>query len=691
MISLNALTYPYQVLAPLVPPLLTLSLAYLATCLVLAVRSRDGGVARAALTAATASAAALLSASWLYAASGEFALIGLALFVAALAMGVGRGVAPAEGDPAPHWSGVAVIVAATAVKCVALGDFPAHLNAYSAESGLWGIATLDGAWPQGFFRGKEYDLVNGGQSPLHLPLSWVSVRLFGGTIYALRFTEVAASTGLLCILWVWLRGRLPGWWSVAALASFAFSPWHLAQSRMGTFFSASVALGLALLLIGDRLATSGRDRLSWWVAFGTCAGLIGYAYAPLKVLYLFFVVVTVGCALRSVRSGRAGWWRDPLAALTVLSVMIAIQLGWPPRFDEMFRRDFGPLATDTSVWHKTPADEVTAETQPLSVVTTNLTRNLGEWWQRTWSEHRILPWYAAALSAAVPTSVVLLLSSAYRVPALYFLIGVLPPLIIFPVQRRTLVLWPLVYVAAVLLARALAGLCAGLVDRGWWRTTTWALLVACGVTGTAYGLSTYAATNSMVGVGTYFGPEYRLEMLLEAERMLSSCRVYLVNATIEEKVVANVRLFEPARRVGDPDRFGFVEYTGEVLAVPRDMPICFFHLDRPDDPPQARGVLEELAKRFTGAMLMRRWAGDGSGTLLYQVLMVAAGERGVEGREDAPEQQATWKSQPRWTERTLDPAVGGSSRASVRRVPSGDGPVCFATEFRQSSEEEGLQ
>jgi hypothetical protein len=669
--SLKALTYPYQLIAPVVPSLLAGALLYLVVCLVLALVAATADPRRSGAAAMIAAAAVFLSAAWLYASSSSFALLGLVLFVVGLALGGVAPSAPAATRPAPLWTGLVVIAISTALKCVALTEWPDHLNAYSAETGLWGIYTLDGHWPAGLLRGKEYDLVNGGQSPLYLPLLAIVMRLLGGTVFALRMAEVVASTALLAVLWVWLRARLLGWWAPVALAAFAFSPWHLAQSRMGTFYSASVTLGLLMLWIAERLRGDRAGRVSWWLAFGFCAGLIGYAYAPLKVLYLFFIAVSFALGISQWRAGRRGWWRGPAAAWVVFAALVAVQLGWPPRFDEMFRRDFGTLATDTSVWHKTAADQVTAETQPPSVIAANVARNLGEWWRRTWSERRILTWYAPALTIAAPAAFLLLLRGAHRIAALYFLIGMIPPLIIFPVQRRTLVLWPLVYVAGVVAARELGHLCESLVDRAWWRGLTKVVLVATLAICSIHGLRVYATTNSIVGLGTYFGPEHRLAMIREAERMLASCRVYFVNATIEEKVVVSVRLFEPARRIGRGERFEFIEYDGNYLAVPRDEPLCFFQLSRPDDG-HGGDVMERLAENFRGAMLLRRWAGDGSDTLEYSVLMVSAGGAGVESREVEVREPIDIGRR------------GAPPPAMFQGVPAREGGYCHADEFQGS-------
>src|SRR5690606_17082743 len=124
-----------------------------------------------------------------------------------------------------------------------------------------------------------------------------------------------------------------------------------------------------------------------------------------------------------------------------------------------------------------------------------------------------------------------------------------PPLITYPIPRRTLVLWPLVYVAGVVAGRELARMCARQFDRPWWRATTWVLYGTSLAMATAHGLHVYVTTNSVVGTTQYFGPDHQLEMYLEAERMLPTCRVYFVNPTFEETMVASVRLFEPARRL----------------------------------------------------------------------------------------------------------------------------------------------
>lgn len=598
-----------------------------------AVQRSDADLGAAALIAA---ALAFLVARWLFTASEQPAMVGALLLTGGLILYRRPAAPPAR--PLPFWAGLVIITGATALKCIALDDWPLHLNEYSAETGYWGLRTLDGLWPRDFFAGKEYDLVNGGISPLHLPVLWGSVRLFGGTIAAVRFAEVFSSTVLLVLFWVWLRRHWRGGAGLTALAVYAISPWHLAQSRMGTFFSASVALGLTLLILAERIidgaapAERSAARLpgmAEWVGFGAAAGLIGYAYAPLKVLYAYFVLV-LGAALVSGRGRQRAAWRGPLAAGVVFGAILAVQLAGAARFEEMFRRDFGVLATDTSIWKKTADDQVTQEIQPVSVVARNLLRNLTTWWRTSWSERRVLVWYAPALTGAVVAALVLLWRGPHRVTALYCAIGMLPPLIIYPVQRRTLILWPLVYVAAVVGGWELTRICAARFARAWWHVLSWTLFGAGLIHASAHGLHIYATTNSIVGTGQYFGPDHQLDMYLEAERMLPRCRVYLVNPTYEEAIVATVRLFAASRRIVEPEPFGFFDFKpgDDRPDVLLDRPLCFFDLNRPDENDIEGGVVDGLAEHFLDGMILRRWAGDGSDTLFYNILMVPAQETG---------------------------------------------------------------
>ncbi len=579
--------WPYQAIEWSIAPLLWLLSSFLLLCLVAALRRQRG--ADAALVGGAL--VFLLARWWATLESGlaaPLAILGGVLVV------IGILAAPAS-PPAPRlpfWVGVAVALAALVLKSIALDTWPAHLNAYSAETGLRGLQALDGSWPRQFFSSKEYDLVNGGVSPLQLPLTWLSMKGLGGTITALRFAEVAASTALLLIFWAWLRVRLPGMSGLLALTLFATAPWHLAQSRMGTFFSVSVTWALLLLLLAERVAR-GRAALWQWALFGACAGGIGYCYAPINVLYLFFPLVLLAGA------GASGGMRGAAVATVCFAAVIAVQVGVPPRFDHVLHREFGALATDTSILRKTADGRVADELQPLGVIAGNGLANAATWWRRTWDEPAISSWYAVSLTIALPLAIAALASRRLRVAALFFLIGTLPPLLVYPVHRRSLIVWPFVYAIGAVVLGKLVAACGRSFDSPVWRGATGGLAFAAVLAAVLHGFFVYATTNSTVRTGTYFGPDHRLEMLLEAERLLPLCVVVFVNPTFEEEVVARMRLYEPARRSGG--RFDFAIAGADGVDPPPEEgdATCFLQLEVPDE---SKHGIREVMRRYPGGI-----------------------------------------------------------------------------------------
>jgi len=194
----------------------------------------------------------------------------IALIVAAYGVLIGHGARygwPAAiatvRDRRIAWLGLLIIAAAFALKCVALDRWPPNLNTYSAMTGEEGIRAIEGHWPPALFGIRGYPLAEGGQSPLHLPILVASLKAFGVGVFSVRFAEVVGSTILLLIFWAWVRTVLPAVWALATLAVFAFSPWHLAQSRFGSFYSLCTALALAMLWLGERTREVHRAWTAW--------------------------------------------------------------------------------------------------------------------------------------------------------------------------------------------------------------------------------------------------------------------------------------------------------------------------------------------------------------------------------------------------------------------------------------------
>lgn len=521
----------------------------------------------------------------------------------------------------PAWKGWIVVAASLGLKCLALDTWPPDLNAYAAWAGSDGLRALDGDWPEGFLRGKAFCLMTGGMSPLMLPVVYATMSWFGGNAFAVRFAEVLGSTLLLVCLWMWVRTRIRGYWGLLALAVFAFSPWHLAQARMGTFVSVSAALAIALLWCADRLSAEPRARAVWWAGFGLCCGLIGYAYTPLKVLYGFAVLVLAQATLWRRCSGEAGWWRAPLLALAFWFGLLAVQIGDLRQLDEMFRYDFGELATDTSIWHKTAGGEVTPQLQPPAVIAANLLANAREWVATVYSEPDILVWYAPALTLGAVAALAGLLHDHTRVVSLYFLFGLLPPLLIHPLERRGLIAWPLVYVIGVVLARELSRRGAGLLPQRWWQLAVHGTVLSGLLLASLHGLHLYATTNSVVRTWPYFGPCHQRALWQEAERLLATHHLVFVNLEEDLHPVVEMYLHEPAQRLGRVRPWEIIEIDAEQAELPvlrGEGPLAFLVLVD-TDAGAGDAILSRIQSMLPGGQLTRRLDGEEHLYSLYTV------------------------------------------------------------------------
>ncbi len=516
----------------------------------------------------------------------------------------------ADGTRCPLWLGFAVIAVAFAVKCIALDSWPANLNTYSAMTGEEGLRAVEGQWPASPFAIRAYPLAEGGQSPLHLSILFASMKAFGVTVFAVRFAEVVGSTLLLLILWAWVRSILPGFWALSALTVFAFSPWHLMQSRFGTFYSLCTALSLALLWLAER-TRDGRGR-TWprWVALGVCAGLISWAYAPLQVLYPFFVVVVVAGFLRP----RRRW--EPLLGVMAFVLLSAFQLSQGGR-DSLMRSNFGQLATDTVIWRKNTADLVLPEAQPLATVVDNFAHNAQLWFRDSFADVDILIWWAPALMVGFLYALRELWREPSWMRSAYFLIGMLPPLLIFPLHRRTLIIWPLVYVAGIRFCRDLVETAKESHVRPWMGRMTWLTVAVALVFTSLHGLRSYAVGNPATLVYPYFGPPHAYRMVDEAKSLVSTYDLLFVNAAIIGHVI-NISLYEPGRATGRQRAYEFVQirqdldYVSSVMRGGRKK--CFVFLN--DE--QHTGVGQTLQRVLSGGKLVER-RDDPNGPPLYSL------------------------------------------------------------------------
>jgi hypothetical protein len=541
--------------------------------------------------------------------SQAFVLIATAVMIAHAARYGCRTLLVSDTGRSPLWIGFAIIIASSAIKCIDLDWWPVNLNTYSAMTGEEGLRALEGKWPSPFFGIRAYPLAEGGQSPLHLPILFASMTLFGGTTLAVRFAEVVGSTLLLVMLWLWVRAALPRPWAATALAVFAFSPWHLMQSRFGTFYSLSAALSLALLWLAERTRDDRGRTWQVWIAFGVATVAISWAYAPLQVLYPFvFAVVGAGVLQRR------RW--QPLLAAGVFALVTGSQL--LQGGNALMRSHFGQLATDTVIWRKTAAGVVTRETQPLAVVIDNLAHNAQLWFRESLKDVDILIWWAPALVVGFIYALWELWRPTSWMRSAYFLIGMLPPLLIFPLHRRTLIVWPLVYVAGT-------RFCSDLVEaakecRGQpWMGRVAAVTVAVALTfSSLHGLRSYAIGNPATLVYPYFGTPHTHRMIDEAKRLLPKYDLLFVNPGIIGHVIT-VELYEPARAIERQRPYELVtvresdDFSKPVMRGGRKK--CFIYLNDK----QHEGIAQRLQADLPDGKLVERRGESPTGPPLYSL------------------------------------------------------------------------
>lgn len=133
---------------------------------------------------------------------------------------------------------------------------------------------------------------NNGREGLFINLQALSIRMFGKTIWSLKF--VAAATGILTVAGLYLLVRMLLNWQIAAISSFlmAVSFWHVLFSRLG--FRAIMAP--MLLTWGIYFFWRGlvRGRIGDFLVSGIIWGLGFYTYIAFRVMPLVLVMALVG-------------------------------------------------------------------------------------------------------------------------------------------------------------------------------------------------------------------------------------------------------------------------------------------------------------------------------------------------------------------------------------------------------------
>jgi len=502
-----------------------------------------------------------------------------------------------------------VLAATTLLKMSHLRAWPQILTDYAAMNGVAALPSEHG-WRDSIWLGQPNDLQSGGSSPLHFPVLWTLYRIAGPNPFSVRLAEVVGSTFALVFLWLWLSRALPGWWAVAALALVSFSPEHLAQSRMGTFQSASLAVALALLWLADRVAHPPPARWYWWGGLGLAAALIGYGYAPLRILYPLVAGVLIIHVASQPRAART--WLTALVAVVPLTVALAVQTFGTGGAARMFQG--GALATDAPIWKKASEDVVATQLQPWPVVAANFRANAVMFFDWLYEERRQQVLFGPACGFGALFAVASIVRGWGWVAPVYYLLGLLPPLLVHPVMRRGFVMQPLVLVAAVLFFQGYLIDSERLIRERWWRLICRAV-VAAGLACTAlYGLHQFAAENGPVGISPTFGTIYRQRLIERLLTVLPTHHIVLLNP-VSIRQGLEMELYEPARQLGNGPRYEFAQVnrgSDPQHYLRAGEPVCFAYLEESD----RSWIAGWLQEKLPGCRLEQPRA-EGTGRIMY--------------------------------------------------------------------------
>lgn len=175
---------------------------------------------------------------------------------------------------------------------------------------------------------KDMHTLGAYQSPLYGMVVELGLRLFGLTLFGVRFFPALIEFGALILTFFALRKYFPQYFLLSFILLLALSPWHLLAARSGGIqgFSISqylIALSTFVLLI-DRKRSLGLAVLA-----GVSAATIPYGYAGIRLLLPLLVLLAIVCFRRIEKY-------NLLAYLGTILAICAVQIGDFPHSLQMY-------------------------------------------------------------------------------------------------------------------------------------------------------------------------------------------------------------------------------------------------------------------------------------------------------------------------------------------------------------------
>jgi hypothetical protein len=175
---------------------------------------------------------------------------------------------------------------------------------------------------------KDMHMGGAYQSPLYGMVIELGLRLFGLTLFGVRFFPALIEFGALILTFFAFRKYFPQYLLLSFILLMALSPWHLLIARSGGMqgFSVSlylIALSMFVLLI-DRKCSMGLAILA-----GISTATIPYGYAGIRLFLPLLVLLAIVCFRRIEKY-------NLFAYLGTILAICAIQIGDFPRSLQMY-------------------------------------------------------------------------------------------------------------------------------------------------------------------------------------------------------------------------------------------------------------------------------------------------------------------------------------------------------------------
>ena len=175
---------------------------------------------------------------------------------------------------------------------------------------------------------KDADMGGAYQSPLYGMVIELGLRLFGLTLFGVRFFPALIEFGALILTFFAFRKYFPQYLLLSFILLMALSPWHLLVARSGGIFGFSVSLYLIALsmfvLLIDRKRSVGLAILA-----GISTAAIAYGYAGIRGFLPFLVLLAIVCFRRIEKC-------NLFVYLGTILAICAIQIGDFPRSLQLY-------------------------------------------------------------------------------------------------------------------------------------------------------------------------------------------------------------------------------------------------------------------------------------------------------------------------------------------------------------------